>query len=474
MWQGILNKVFKIREKVALNLSKEDEEKPFLEHLDDLRTMLVRIFTTLIIAVIATFVFNQQLLQIIMIPYKWGMEMAEEARKEMEAAEKKDAPKTEAVKTDADTPAPAPTTAAAPESGTTIINIHFWVPGSNAPLVQTQTSPSTAATVPAETPKPAPPAISPEAESLMERLNRIANTYEMPGTRTPQEGFMVCVNVALIAAVILSFPLLLLFLLQFILPGLRDNEKKTLFPALAIGFGLFLTGVCFSYFAVLPRALGFFAEWNHQHGIKNTWMLGDYVTFATRFVLIFGVSFELPVVVMALVKLDFLGYKVMKTTRKHAIIAIAVFSAIITPTQDVLTLLLLAGPLYVLYEMCIWLAYFMEKKERQLYPEFYAERDKDEAELSKETTDDWDKEDYNPWGSSDDDDEDPDAWRRKEDAPAKATEKTDPSVNDGPTDTASEETSGEPSAERERQQSDQPLTDEERAEQDRQSKRNED
>jgi sec-independent protein translocase protein TatC len=389
------------------------------------------------------------------------------ARKEMEAEQKKHGSKQEAPKTE--TPVPATTA----QGATTVINIHFWVPGSSAPLVRTETTQPTAVATPAEAPKPAPNALPPEAESLMERLNRLASAYEMPGTRTPQEGFMVCVNVALIAAVILSFPLLLLFLLQFVLPGLRENEKKTLFPALAIGFGLFLTGVCFSYLAVLPRALGFFAELNHQHGIKNTWMLGDYVTFATRFILIFGISFELPVVVMALVKLDFLGYKVMKTTRKHALIAIAVFSAIITPTQDVLTLLLLAGPLYLLYEICIWLAFFMEKKERQLYPEFYAERDKDEAELNKES-DDWDKEDYNPWGSDDDEDEDPDAWRRKDDASAKTSEKADAAVNDAPAVTPSEDLSGEPSAERERHLPDQPLTDEERAEHDQQTKRNED
>lgn len=465
MWQGILTKVFKIREKVALNLNKEDEEKPFLEHLDDLRTMFVRIFTTLITAVIVTFLFNQQLLDIIMIPYKWGREMAEQTRLEAEKATQEPAtPATDPQKKpEAPAPAqqqqPAPATPGAPApGGTTIINIHFWVPGSAAPLVTTETQPAPPVAAAAPPPAPAsataPPAASPaktdtdeKQSSLMARLNRIASTYGMPGTRSPQEGFMVTVNVALIAAVILSFPLLLLFLLQFILPGLRENEKKTLFPALAIGFGLFLTGVCFSYFSVLPRALGFFEEWNDQHGIGSSWFLGDYVGFATKFILIFGVSFELPVVVMALVKLDFLSFKVMRTTRKHAIIAIAIFSAVITPTQDILTLLLLAGPLYVLYEICIWLAYFMEKKERQLYPEFYAERDKDEAELSKEP-DAWDTEDYNPWGSGDDDDEDPDAWRRKEGSAAKPSAETSPP--------AGVDASGEPAAERERAGPEQP------------------
>lgn len=311
MWQGLLNKVFKIREKVALNLGKEDEEKPFLEHLDDLRKMLVRMLTTLIVSTIATFCFYKQLFSVIMAP------------------------------------------------------LHF------AGIAKTQE----------------------EAETMLKTLKM-------------QEGFMTAVNVSLIAAVIVSFPLLMIFLLQFVLPGLKSNEKKVMWPAMGVGAGLFLTGVFFSYLIVLPRAIQFFHNFSTDLGLGIMWTLGEYITFSTRFILIFGISFELPVVVMALVKLDFLTYKVMKTTRKHALIAIAVFSAIVTPTQDVLTLLLLAGPLYVLYEICIWLAYFIEKKERAAYPEFYAERDKDEADLEKDVKDDWDTEEYNPWDRSDEDEDD--------------------------------------------------------------------
>ena len=317
MWQAALNKLFKVREKVALNLNKEDEEKPFLDHLEDLRKMFVRIAVTLILSVLGTFAFYKQLFQVILGP----LSMA---------------------------------------------------------------------------------GFGEEGEKLESFLT----------TLSPQEAFMTAVNISLIAAIIVSFPLLLFFILQFVLPGLRNNEKRVLWPAIAIGAGLFLTGVCFSYFVVLPRALAFFAEFAEGMGVRNDWRLGEYITFATRFILIFGISFELPVVVMALVKLDFLSYKVMGTTRKHALIGIAVFSAVITPTQDVLTLLLLAGPLYVLYEICIWLAWFLEKKERQLYPEFYAERDKDEAELAKET-DDWDKDDYTPWFSDEEDDDIEDEYQQR-------------------------------------------------------------
>ena len=217
---------------------------------------------------------------------------------------------------------------------------------------------------------------------------------------------MVIVNVYLVAGVIIDFPLVKFYLLQFKLPGFSDNEKKMLWPGLTIGFGLFLGGVVFSFLAVLPRALNFFAEWNFWHGFENIWMLGDYITFSTRFILLFGISFELPVVVMILVKMGILGFKTMNRTRPHAIIGITVFSAVITPTQDILTLLLLAGPLYVLYEICIWLSYLIEKKDREAYPEYYADLDKDTKELEAESPDEWDKEDYNPWFSDSSDDED--------------------------------------------------------------------
>lgn len=361
MWQAALNKIFKVREKVALNLSKDDEEKPFLDHLEDLRKMFVRIITTIIVAVLATFAFNKQLTDIVQQPYVWAMSGTEAKINEQIAK-------------------------------------------------------------------------NPESQPS----DRPAFLWRMPTTRTPQEGFMASVNVSLVSAVIVSFPLLLLFLLQFVLPGLRNNERKVLWPAMGIGFGLFLTGVFFSYYTVLPRALQFFAEWNYDHGFENNWMLGDYIIFATRFILIFGVSFELPVVVMALVKLDFLSYKVMTGTRKHAIIGIAIFSAVITPTQDILTLVLLAGPLYVLYEICIWMAYFLERKERQLYPEFYAERDKDEVELNKEI-DDWDKEDHQPWFSDHEHDDIEDEYHHPvtPEHPSE-TEASEPQVNPDTTETTPE------------------------------------
>ncbi len=323
MWSGILQKVFKVREKVAMNLGgKGDEEKPFLEHLEDLRTMIVRIVMTLIISTIGTFVFYQELFAAILYP---------------------------------------------------LVLAGF-------------------------------------AKNLEEARKILINT-DVAGP------FMMAVNVSLIAAVIISFPLLLVFLLQFILPGLKPNEKKLVFPAIAIGTGLFLSGATFSYWVVLPKALQFFAEFAKSVGAIQMWTLSEFITFTTRFILVFGISFELPVIVMALVKLDILNYKIMKSTWRHAIVAITLFAAIITPTPDVFTLMLMSGPLYVLYAICVWLAYAMEKKDRAAYPEYYADIDKDEKELEKSTSDDWDNENYNPWSSGDEEEDEKDDYQ----APAAKT-----------------------------------------------------
>ncbi len=180
----------------------------------------------------------------------------------------------------------------------------------------------------------------------------------------PTEGFMLSMKLSFVAGIVVSFPLLLLFILQFILPGLHSHEKRVLWPAMSIGFGLFLAGSAFAYYLVLPRALLFFYTWSGDMGISNDWRIGEYISFATQFTLLFGASFELPVVVMVFVKLGLLDYDMMSKTRSYAIVAIFVAAAVLTPTPDIPTMLLMASPMIILYEICIWLAYFDQKKNR--------------------------------------------------------------------------------------------------------------
>jgi sec-independent protein translocase protein TatC len=180
----------------------------------------------------------------------------------------------------------------------------------------------------------------------------------------PTETFMLSMKLSFFAGIVVSFPLLLMYILQFVLPGLHQNEKRLLWPAMLVGFGLFLGGVCFAYFVVLPRALEFFYEWSGNLGVSNDWRIGEYITFATQFTLLFGLAFELPVVVMVLVKLGLLSYETMSSTRSYAILAIFVTAAVLTPTPDALTLVLMALPMIALYEICIWLAWLDRRKNR--------------------------------------------------------------------------------------------------------------
>lgn len=193
----------------------------------------------------------------------------------------------------------------------------------------------------------------------------VRGDLRMMSTLKPTESFMLSMKLAFFAGVILSFPLLLTFILQFIVPGLHKHEKKVLWPALSIAFGLFLIGVGFAYFLVLPKALTFFYQYSLSLGVANEWRIGDYISFATSFTLLFGLSFELPVVVMVMVKLGLLSYSTMKKTRSYAIVGILVLAAVLTPTPDVVTLSLMAVPMYFLYEVCILLAWLQQRKDKK-------------------------------------------------------------------------------------------------------------
>ena len=181
----------------------------------------------------------------------------------------------------------------------------------------------------------------------------------------PADSIYTSFKLAFYAGMVLAFPFLLYFLAQFVLPGLTQVEKKYLYPSVAVGFGLFLTGVLFCYFVVLPLALAFFARDAQLMGLKAQWEGTKYLGLVTQFVFAFGLTFELPVVVMFLVKLGLLTHAMLKRTRSYATVVLLSIAAILTPTTDVLTLLLMAGPMLVLYEICIWLSWLFEKKERK-------------------------------------------------------------------------------------------------------------
>jgi len=184
------------------------------------------------------------------------------------------------------------------------------------------------------------------------------------------DSMTISIQLSFYSGLVMAFPLLLLFLAQFVLPALNERERRMLYPAAGVGFGLFLGGISFAYFVVLPQALDFFfrdAQWMNWN---PTWTVREYYSFTTQFIIAFGLAFELPLVILLLVKLGVVDVATLKKTRSFALVVIFIFAAIITPTQDIITLLLMGGPMYLLYEICIIVAGWMERAKNRKKADF--------------------------------------------------------------------------------------------------------
>jgi sec-independent protein translocase protein TatC len=176
------------------------------------------------------------------------------------------------------------------------------------------------------------------------------------------DSIVISFRLAFYAGIVLSFPLLLYFMAEFVLPALTAVEKRFLLPAIFVSFALFLLGVFVCYFWLLPKTILFFFRDTESLGWTPTWTVQEYYSFATRFTLGFGLAFELPVVVLALVRFGLVTYELMARTRPYAVVLIFILAAIITPTPDILTLIAMALPMCLLYESCIWIAWFMQRR----------------------------------------------------------------------------------------------------------------
>lgn len=181
-------------------------------------------------------------------------------------------------------------------------------------------------------------------------------------TLRPTGGFLVGLKASFLTGVIAALPFILYFLGGFIIPGLTKRERKVIFPAFSFSVILFLAGVSFCYFLILPFALKFFWSYSEGLGIRNEWIIENYISFAVQFLVAFGLVFELPCLVLALVKVGILTHRTLKEKRRWAVVAVFIIAAAVTPTPDMITQVLVAVPMLFLYEMCVWMAKWIEAK----------------------------------------------------------------------------------------------------------------
>lgn len=180
-------------------------------------------------------------------------------------------------------------------------------------------------------------------------------------TLTPGGGFAVAMKVSIESAIVLSLPLLLYIIGGFVFPALTKRESGYFAPALVCGAALFYAGMTFCYFTTLPWALRFFWNFNRLMGIDNLWTINEYVAFVSRTLIAFGLVFEFPLVVLFLVKVGILSRRVLSQNRGYAIVLIFVLAAVLTPGPDAVTQCLMAAPLVLLYEACVWGAWMIER-----------------------------------------------------------------------------------------------------------------
>jgi len=165
--------------------------------------------------------------------------------------------------------------------------------------------------------------------------------------------FMIHMKVTFICALILSFPYLIYEIWRFIAPALYENEKKAVSGAFAFASVLFYVGIAVGYFIILPLMLNFFADYQVSDAVPNTFSLASYISLFTSTVLIFGIVFEFPTVIAVLSRLGVITRETLKKFRRHAICAVVILAAVITPTGDPFSLLVVSVPLYLLYEFSI-------------------------------------------------------------------------------------------------------------------------
>ncbi|HZL46199.1 MAG TPA: twin-arginine translocase subunit TatC [Opitutaceae bacterium] len=181
----------------------------------------------------------------------------------------------------------------------------------------------------------------------------------------PAEGFMVAFHIAIYGSLVISAPFWLYFLGQFILPALHVRERKFLFIWLGWGVFLFMAGVLLTYFVLLPLALRASIEYSTLLGFDAyEWRAEEYISFTCKFLLGMGLGFQFPLVVLTLVKLGILHYRQLAHFRRHVWVAAFIIGAVLT-TPEVITQVAMAVPLCLLYEICIWLAWFWERKKRR-------------------------------------------------------------------------------------------------------------
>ena len=174
--------------------------------------------------------------------------------------------------------------------------------------------------------------------------------------------FNLQLNTSIMIGLILGIPYLLFEVWRFIRPALHEKERRAASGFVFYASVLFFLGVLFGYYVVTPLSVRFFASYTVSDSITNMFSIDSYMSSVTMLTFLAGLVFQLPIIVYILSSLTILTPKFMRRTRRYATVLILILAAIITPSPDALTMLVVAAPLFLLYEFSIMVSAFVERR----------------------------------------------------------------------------------------------------------------
>lgn len=176
---------------------------------------------------------------------------------------------------------------------------------------------------------------------------------------TPLEPFFVQCKISLIAGFIITLPILLYQIWLFIAPGLTRKEKRFVMPFITSGTVAFCSGALFFLIIIWPVIINFSLSYEAE-GLRSLFNLSAYINFCLRLILVFGLIFELPVVTLVLARIGIVNGTMLAGKRKYALLASAIIAAF---HADLITMFVIMVPLYLMYEISIWVAYIFGKRK---------------------------------------------------------------------------------------------------------------
>ena len=177
------------------------------------------------------------------------------------------------------------------------------------------------------------------------------------------EPFFAYLKIGAFAGLLVSLPYIFLQLWGFIAPGLYAHEKRYVVPFVVLSSGCFIAGTLFGFFVAFPLMFGFLVQAGTAGGeVVPMLSMGSYLSLASQMLLAFGITFELPIVIFFLARMGVVGYPFLARNRKFALLICFILGAIFSP-PDVVSQTVLAVPMFILYEVGIWLAFFFGKKK---------------------------------------------------------------------------------------------------------------